>query len=131
MLAVPDRLIDDQEGGGTAIAMACRHIAVEGLGALLKPVFGRGEEGDVVVGRAHYVALIVRREAELAQHGADFRIVPEFLGEYARHAVGIGRRTHPFLELGKAVLLLAENPAPEHRHHALCQVDRGSIWRRA
>ena len=32
-----------------AVAMAHRHVAVEGFGALVQPLLGRGEESDVVL----------------------------------------------------------------------------------
>jgi hypothetical protein len=43
MLAVPDRVVDNEERRGTAMAVAFRPLAVERLGALLKPLLGCGK----------------------------------------------------------------------------------------
>ena len=60
VLAVPDRVVDDQKGRGTVIAMAHRHVAVEGLDALMQPLLGGREKSDVVLGGRQDVARIVR-----------------------------------------------------------------------
>src|SRR5262249_18061649 len=120
-LAVPDRVIDDEERRRTAIAVAFRHLAVEGLGALLQPLLGCSEKRDVVLRRSPDVARIVGLQTNFAQQGSDFRIVPKLLGEDARHAIGIWRRAH-FLELVQAHLPLAEGQlASKHRQNSSCQ----------
>src|SRR5215217_9372181 len=68
MFAVPDRVVDDQKRYGVAIAMARRHIAVEGFSALVQPLFGGGEKSDIVFRRWQDVARIIRSKANFPQH---------------------------------------------------------------
>src|SRR5215207_5989878 len=112
MFAVPDRVVDDQKRQSTAIAMAHRHFAVEGLGALIEPLLGGGEKSNVVLCRWQDVARIIRGKACFLQKSTDLRIVPEFLGKHAGYTICVWCRTHGLLQLGKALRL----PSSEYCH---------------
>ena len=127
MFAVPDRVVDDQKGQGSAIAMALRHFTVEGFGALIQPLPGFGEKGDVVFCRRQDVAGIIRRKANFPQEFAGLWIVPEFAGENARHTICVRRRTHGLLELGKVLRL----PSSEYRHGASRQNRSRKLYEQA
>jgi hypothetical protein len=107
-------VVDDQKRHGVAIAMPRRHFTVEGFGALIQPLPGCGEKGDVVLRGRQDIARVVRGKTDFPQHFSDLGIVPEFAGEDAGHTICVRCRTHGLFQLGKAF----RRPASEYCHGA-------------